>query len=71
MSVGREFGQTIAACRTLDRRLASAGFAIPFRMIVDIDHGDVTSSNPDDTDPMPGRRHSRRNRRSSTSSSPP
>jgi len=51
MSVGREFGHTIAACRTLDRRLAGAGFAIPFRMIVDIDHGDVTSANPDDTNP--------------------
>ena len=51
MSVGREFGHTIGACRTLDRRLAGAGFAIPFRMIVDIDHGDVTSANPDDTNP--------------------
>lgn len=51
MSVGREFGHTIAACRTFDRRLAGAGLAIPFRMIVDIDHGDVTSANPDDTNP--------------------
>jgi D-erythrulose 1-phosphate 3-epimerase len=51
MSVGREFGHTIAECRAFDKRLAAAGMAVPFRMIVDIDHGDVTSSNPDDTDP--------------------
>jgi D-erythrulose 1-phosphate 3-epimerase len=51
MSVAREFGHTIAECRSFDRRLAAAGFAIPFRMIVDIDHGDVTSANPADTDP--------------------
>ena len=51
MSVAREFGHTIAECRAFDRRLAAAGLAIPFRMIVDIDHGDVTSPDPDDTDP--------------------
>jgi hypothetical protein len=51
MSVGREFGHTIAECQALDRRLAEAGFAIPMKMMVDIDHGDVTSPNPDDIDP--------------------
>ncbi len=51
MSVGREFGHTIAECRSFDKRLEQAGLAIPFRMIVDIDHGDVTSTNPADTDP--------------------
>ena len=51
MSVGREFGHTIAACRSFDKRLAAAGLALPFRMIVDIDHGDVTSTDPADTDP--------------------
>jgi D-erythrulose 1-phosphate 3-epimerase len=51
MSVGREFGHTIAECRKFNARLAAADFPIPFRMIVDIDHGDVTSANPDDTDP--------------------
>ncbi|NMD07321.1 MAG: erythrose 4-phosphate dehydrogenase, partial [Phyllobacteriaceae bacterium] len=51
MSVGREFGHTIAECRNFDARLEAAKLAIPFRMIDDIDHGDVTSSNPDDTDP--------------------
>lgn len=51
MSVGREFGHTIAECQALDRRLAEQGFAIPMKMMVDIDHGDVTSPNPDDIDP--------------------
>jgi sugar phosphate isomerase/epimerase len=51
MSVGREFGQTIAECRALDTRLAEAGLAIPLKMMVDIDHGDVSSSDPADTDP--------------------
>ncbi len=51
MSVGREFGHTIAECRLFDKRLAAAKLAIPFKMIVDIDHGDVTSPNPDDINP--------------------
>ncbi len=51
MSVAREFGHTIAECSTFDKRLADAKLALPFKMIVDIDHGDVTSSNPDDTNP--------------------
>ena len=51
MSVGREFGHTIAECRALDGRLAQSGLPIPMKMMVDIDHGDVTSSNPDDIDP--------------------
>ncbi|MGN6550082.1 MAG: sugar phosphate isomerase/epimerase family protein, partial [Pararhizobium sp.] len=51
MSVGREFGETIAACGDLQDRLEAANFAIPMWMMVDIDHGDVTSPNPDDIDP--------------------
>lgn len=51
MSVSREFGHTIAECQALDQRLAAHGFAIPMKMMVDIDHGDVSSANPDDTDP--------------------
>ncbi|MBD8554862.1 erythrose 4-phosphate dehydrogenase [Rhizobium sp. CFBP 8762] len=51
MSVGREFGHTIAACRDLHERLSGQDLALPFLMMVDIDHGDVTSPNPDDTDP--------------------
>ena len=51
MSVGREFGETIAASMALQDRLAKADMAVPMRMMADIDHGDVTSPNPDDTDP--------------------
>jgi sugar phosphate isomerase/epimerase len=51
MSIGREFGETIDACLSLQDRLTKAPFAVPMRMMADIDHGDVTSSNPDDYDP--------------------
>lgn len=51
MSVGREFGETIDQCMKLQTRLTGAGMAIPMRMMADIDHGDVTSTNPDDYDP--------------------
>lgn len=51
MSVGREFGQTIAECRRMNDYLEAQNFAIPLKMIVDIDHGDVTSDDPADTDP--------------------
>ena len=51
LSVGREFGHTIAECRALDDRLAASSLALPFLMMVDIDHGDVTSPDPADIDP--------------------
>ena len=51
MSVGREFGETIANCIKLQHRLKATDMAVPMWMMADIDHGDVTSSNPDDTDP--------------------
>lgn len=51
MSVGREFGETIAAAVSLQERLGAAGMAVPMWMMADIDHGDVTSPNPDDVDP--------------------
>lgn len=51
MSVGREFGPTIAETMALQDRLTAADMAIPMWMMADIDHGDVTSPNPDDTDP--------------------
>ncbi|MEX1056887.1 MAG: TIM barrel protein, partial [Natronospirillum sp.] len=51
MSVGREFGHTIEACQQLQARLNAANLAIPLLAMADIDHGDVSSSNPDDTDP--------------------
>ena len=51
MSVGREFGHTIAECMALQDRLTAANMAVPMWMMADIDHGDVTSDNPDDYDP--------------------
>jgi sugar phosphate isomerase/epimerase len=51
MSVGREFGETIASSLALQSRLTAANMAIPMWMMADIDHGDVTSANPDDFDP--------------------
>ena len=51
MSVGREFGPTIAETLALQSRLTAAAMAIPMWMMADIDHGDTTSPNPDDTDP--------------------
>jgi D-erythrulose 1-phosphate 3-epimerase len=51
MSIGREFGETIAACMALQDRLMAAKMAVPMWMMADIDHGDVTSPNPDDFDP--------------------
>lgn len=51
MSVGREFGPTIAESMALQDRLTAADMAIPMWMMADIDHGDVTSPDPDDTDP--------------------
>ena len=51
MSIGREFGETIAQCMKLQERLIAAKMAIPMWMMADIDHGDVTSANPDDLDP--------------------
>ncbi|HLP70843.1 MAG TPA: TIM barrel protein [Rhizobium sp.] len=51
MSVGREFGETITECLRLQGRLSAAGMAIPMWMMADIDHGDITSPDPQDYDP--------------------
>ena len=51
MSIGREFGDTIKSSFELQDRLTAAGMAIPMWMMADIDHGDVTSDDPDDYDP--------------------
>ena len=51
MSIGREFGETIDACLALQNTLTAANMAVPMWMMADIDHGDVTSPNPDDFDP--------------------
>lgn len=51
MSIGREFGETIEASMSLQKRLTETNMAVPMWMMADIDHGDVTSTNPDDFDP--------------------
>jgi sugar phosphate isomerase/epimerase len=51
MSVGRELGHTLAETEALQDRLDKAGLAIPLHAMIDIDHGDVSSPNPSDTDP--------------------
>lgn len=51
MSVGREFGETISSALELQDQMTKTDMAIPMWMLADIDHGDVTSANPDDFDP--------------------
>ncbi|MCC6698009.1 MAG: sugar phosphate isomerase/epimerase [Candidatus Hydrogenedentes bacterium] len=50
MSVPREVAETIAATQDILDRCAE-GFAIPMLLCLDVDHGDLQSPNPDDTDP--------------------
>ena len=51
MSVGRELGHTLKDTQDLQDWIDAADFPIPFRPMIDIDHGDVSSPNPDDVDP--------------------
>jgi sugar phosphate isomerase/epimerase len=51
MSVGREIGHTINDCARLQDWIDAADLPIPLKPMVDIDHGDVTSPDPADTDP--------------------
>jgi D-erythrulose 1-phosphate 3-epimerase len=51
MSVAREIGHTIERCAALQDELDDAGLAVPLKPMVDIDHGDVSSPDPADTDP--------------------
>ena len=50
MSVPREVAETIAATQEILERCIE-GFAIPMLLCLDVDHGDLQSANPDDTDP--------------------
>ncbi len=50
MSISREFGQTIEACKR-DHAALNDGSPLPILINADIDHGDVTSPDPADTDP--------------------
>jgi D-erythrulose 1-phosphate 3-epimerase len=51
MSVGRELGHTLASTHELHRWITAADLPIPLVPMIDIDHGDVSSPNPRDTDP--------------------
>lgn len=50
MSIGREFGHTIAGTQKLMDKIKSRG--IPLRLLYDVDHGDVSSTDSRDTDPQ-------------------
>lgn len=47
MSVGRELGHTIASAAALNEKIKARGF--PLKLLLDVDHGDLQSGNPDDT----------------------
>jgi sugar phosphate isomerase/epimerase len=50
MSIPREMAETIEATAALLSEFRD-GMAIPMRLCLDVDHGDVSSPNPRDTDP--------------------
>ncbi|MCI0396724.1 MAG: sugar phosphate isomerase/epimerase, partial [Chloroflexi bacterium] len=50
MSIPREYGQTIAETRRIHQAV-NAGSPLPFKLCLDVDHGDVASPDPADTDP--------------------
>jgi D-erythrulose 1-phosphate 3-epimerase len=50
MSISREQGETIDKAHELQRDV-NLGAPIDFRICLDVDHGDVSSTNRDDTDP--------------------
>ncbi len=51
MSIPREVGHTIAETRDILER-CSHDFAVPMRLCLDVDHGDIESDDPRDTDPQ-------------------
>ena len=50
MSISREQGETLAETRRLQEDVNQHA-PLPFKICLDVDHGDVMSPNPDDTDP--------------------
>jgi sugar phosphate isomerase/epimerase len=50
MSISREQGETLAACRALHDDVGREA-PLPFRLCLDVDHGDLASPDPADTDP--------------------
>lgn len=51
MSIPREIACTIAETRDTLERFESMAMPIPMRLVLDVDHGDLASPNPEDTDP--------------------
>jgi sugar phosphate isomerase/epimerase len=51
MSVGRELGHTLAETTRLQDWIEGHDLALPLVPMVDIDHGDISSPDPADTDP--------------------
>ena len=50
MSIAREFGETINKCKKIHKKL-NQNSPLPFKLCLDVDHGDVQSKNPKDTNP--------------------
>ena len=50
MSISREQGETLIETHLLQKDVNN-GAPLPFKLCLDVDHGDVSSTNPDDTDP--------------------
>lgn len=50
MSIPREMGETIEETKRIHKEV-NDGIAIPMKICLDLDHGDVSSINADDTDP--------------------
>ncbi|MBI5698781.1 TIM barrel protein [Candidatus Saganbacteria bacterium] len=50
MSIAREMGETIGETRRIQQAV-NDGSALPIRLCLDVDHGDVASRDPRDTDP--------------------
>ena len=50
MSISRELGETIERCRLLHEQV-NRDAPLPFKICLDVDHGDISSPDPRDTDP--------------------
>ena len=49
MSIAREYGETIKETKIIQKHLSDS--KIPIYLCLDVDHGDLSSTNPDDTNP--------------------
>ncbi|MFH1400051.1 MAG: TIM barrel protein [Nanoarchaeota archaeon] len=50
MSIPREYGETLEETRRIHQAV-NDGISLPMKLCLDVDHGDVSSAHPDDTDP--------------------